>query len=86
MTPIEAETLGLEALLWLLERQSELDHFLSATGMAADHLRRDARDPLVLAAVLDHVLSQEELARGFCESQGRTGRDLHLARHELAGP
>ena len=36
-------------------------------------------------AVLDFLLGHEDLLLRFCEAQGATPKDLHLARHLLGG-
>ena len=83
MTPIAAETLGLKALAWLAARPDALARFFSASGLGAADLRARASEPDVLAAVVDYLLSHDELAMGFCETEAIDSRDLHLAQHVL---
>ena len=86
MSPVAAQTIALDALTWVLERENEREAFLTASGSSPGELREGSQDPLLLAAILDHVLSRESSAREFCESRDLTGRDLQLARHVLGGP
>lgn len=80
-----AETLALQALGWLLEDPDGFDRFLSLSGATQEDLRERAGDPEFLAAVMDFVLSDENLARGFCESASLDPQKLHAIRHALPG-
>ena len=84
MTPVAAETLGLEALTWLTAQPEALARFFAVSGLGASDLRARASEPDLLAAVVDYLLSQEPLAMEFCKKQGLSARDLHLAQHVLA--
>ena len=84
MTPVTAETLGLEALTWLVARPDALARFFSTSGLGAADLRARASEPDLLAAVLDYLLSHEALAMEFCDTKTVDARELHLAQHVLA--
>ncbi len=65
----------MKTLEWLAAEE-RLDAFCAATGMDLDGLRSRTAQPATLGAVLDHVLSDESLAR-------QATRDLDLADDAL---
>lgn len=76
---------GVTALAFLAERPEDFLRFLSATGAEIPEVRARAQDPEFLGFVLDFVLAEEELARGFCETAERSPEDLAQARAALPG-
>lgn len=79
-----AETLALEALMWLLNGE-EMDSFLNATGAARDQLAVLARDPAFLAGVLDFLLEADARVIGFCDATARGYLSVAEARTALPG-
>ena len=67
MTPDAAETLAVQALVWIAERDELASSFLGASGASADELRIRAGDPEFLGFVLDFLLSDEDSLLNFCE-------------------
>lgn len=57
----EAEEIGVEALGFLVSDPDRLERFLALTGLTPDTIRDASRSPHFLAAVLDHVASEDEL-------------------------
>ena len=84
--PETAEILGLRALGWLAGEPDGLERLLQASGTDADTLRRSAAEPALLAAVLDFLLSHEDLLLRFCEETSTKPAQIHAARHVLEGP
>lgn len=54
-----AQTLALQCLAWLAADDERLGAFLAETGIDPAALRRRAGDPLLLAAVMDHLLAED---------------------------
>lgn len=84
MTQERAELIAINGLAYLAGSTGQLDKFLSRSGMDAAVLRREAGNPDVLRAILDYLLTDDELVGGFCQEQELEARDLHLAHHMLA--
>ena len=80
-----AEILALEGLGWLAGQEEGLRRFLDQAGIDAAGLRDAAERPETGLAVLDFLLSNEDLLVGFCESAAVEPRQLHMARHRLDG-
>jgi hypothetical protein len=60
-----AETIALSALAFLAEDLPRLGRFLALTGLGPGELRQQARQPRILAAVLNHLLQDESLLLVF---------------------
>ena len=58
------------ALTFLSERPSELQRFLTASGLDADELLSKHDDKSILGAVLGFVAQDESLAKEFSEAEG----------------
>lgn len=86
LTKERAETIALDALAFLAGRPEDMERFLTNSGIGVDELRQRAADPDMLRAVTEFVLSDDGLVNQFCEEQGLTPPDIHLANHILAQP
>jgi hypothetical protein len=64
-----AETVALEALAFLAEDVDRLQRFLASTGAGPADLRQGARTPRTLAAVLEHLMQDENLLLVFATSR-----------------
>lgn len=73
-----AATIALKALAFLAEDTQRLGRFLALTGIGPAELKARAQSPLLLAAVLDHLLQDESLLLVFAA-------DRSIAP-ELVGP
>lgn len=80
-----AENLALRALAWLAARDEPLGAFLAQGGMDLAELRDRASDPELLGAVLDFLLSDEELLLQFCADAGVSPEVPLRARTGLPG-
>ena len=85
MTETSAEIVALKALAFLMNSEPARDRFLAASGLDVVNLRDRADDPQLLAAVMDYLLSDDELLMGFCEQESLEPKTLHLVRHRLPG-
>jgi hypothetical protein len=81
----EAEILALKALNWAAATEGTLQRFAAHTGVEIGDFRRLAGDLEFLAALLDFVLSDDSLAKAFCDEAFIETRQLHHARHSLPG-
>lgn len=68
MTRDFAETIGLQALAWLVGNDELLPVFLGATGASLAEIRDGASDPDVLSGILDFLCMDDEWVFAFCES------------------
>jgi len=85
LTPKNAEILALKGLAYLANSDGPLDRFMALSGAGADELRERAGEPEFLAAVMDFLLSDEELLVAFCEDASIDPRDMQMARMALPG-
>jgi hypothetical protein len=78
-----AEILALQALGWLAGDQDRLSRFLALTGLDPATLRAlaDSRD--TARAVMDFLLSDEELLLDFCEIAQIRPQDFPVYRRRL---
>jgi Protein of unknown function (DUF3572) len=61
----EAESLAIEALVFLAQDQERLSRFLAITGLEGQDLRAAAGQPGFLASVLDYLAQDESLLLAF---------------------
>jgi Protein of unknown function (DUF3572) len=54
-----ADTLALNALVWVLREPDRADRFLALTGLEGDDIRRRISDPALLDAVLAFLEAHE---------------------------
>jgi hypothetical protein len=85
MTPARAEILSLEALGWPAGDEDGLPRFLAASGTDIGALRAAAGNPDTLLAVIEFLLTQEDMMLRFCEAAGAEPAALHQARYALGG-
>ena len=79
----QALDIGLSALSFLAEERNRLVRFLDLTGMDPDELRMRAQTPVVLAAVLDHMLGDESMLLVFTATTGLDPEVIGQARDLL---
>jgi len=78
-----AEILALQALGWLAGQEERLSRFLALSGLDPASLRAVADSRDTARAVLDFLLSDEELLLDFCEVAQIDPRQLPAYRHRL---
>jgi hypothetical protein len=78
-----AEILALQALGWLAGQEDRMSRFLSLSGLDPASLRDVAGEPSTARAVLDFILSDEELLLDFCEMAQIAPKALPVYRHRL---
>lgn len=79
------ETLSIKALSFIAEREDLLEGFLIASGMGAHDLYDQADTEEAWAAMLDYILSADEIITDFCDETSYTVQDLWRARNNLPG-
>jgi len=77
-----AETIGLEALTFLLAEPRQRDRFLAETGFEPADLVGNADAAHVLGAVLSRLMEDEALLLSFAANQGLAPKDVMKA-HEF---
>jgi Protein of unknown function (DUF3572) len=65
-----AHVIALQALAWIVSDDDRLSALMSESGIDPSSLRSHASDPVVLGAVLDHLLRDDHAVMAFCEAQG----------------
>lgn len=55
----DAEVLGLQALVWAIDKPDRAERLIAVTGLFPDDLRARAGEPAVLAAVFEYLESYE---------------------------
>ena len=80
-----AQTIALHALAHIAGDTEILGLFLRISGLEPDDLRQRAGDPELLAAVIDFLLSDENLCTGFLAAERIDPKMLHAARRALPG-
>lgn len=80
-----AEILALRALGWLAGSEVLLPGFLAASGLGLAELSTRARDPDLLGAVLDFLLSQDVWLIDCAAALGERPEVLLAARRALPG-
>jgi hypothetical protein len=80
----EAETIAVQGLGFLGGDPARLARFLALTGLEPVQLRREAQSAWFMAAVLDHLLSDESLLLVFCAETGVDPARVGPARRALS--
>lgn len=81
-----AEEVAGEAFAFLAEDEDRLYRFLDMTGLRPDSIREAAAQPGFLVAVLDHVLSDDELVLAVAGRLGIRPERVQEARWKLQPP
>ena len=76
----DAESLALQALVWILSDQDRAERLIAVTGLDPDDLRARAGEPAVLSAVLGFLENYEPDLIACAESLGVTPEALVRAR------
>ena len=80
-----AENLAIQALGFMAGEPERLGHFLAATGVGPEMIRKAAADPSFLAGVLDYVIADEPLLVAVADDAGVTPQDIEHAQAVLGG-
>lgn len=80
-----AETLGLQALGWLVAQEDLVGVFLGSTGLSEAELRSRATEAEFLGSVLDFLMMDDAWVVRFCDAHGLAYDRVMLARAALPG-
>jgi hypothetical protein len=80
-----AETVGLQALGWLVGHDELLPVFLGATGVGLDELKARAGEPDLLISVLDFLCMDDAWVAEFCAAAELPPEAPLQARQALPG-
>jgi hypothetical protein len=83
LTSESAEILALQALGWLAGQEDRMSRFLALSGLDPATLRDVAGERETARAVLDFLLSDEELLLDFCEMAQIAPRMVPTYRNRL---
>ena len=86
LTKSGAESMAIEVLNFLAEDPARLDRFLALSGIGFDNLRAAAAEPGFLAAILEHLASDEKLLLAFAAHAGQNPEAIAKAREILSPP
>ena len=75
--------MALSALAFLAGDMQRLGRFLALTGLGPAELRKEARSPRLLAAVLDHLSRDESLLLTFASTHDLDPQLVGKALHRL---
>lgn len=81
----EAESLAIEALLFLAQDQERISRFLAITGLEGQDLRAASRQPGFLASVMDYLAQDESLLVAFAAEKHMKPEAVMRTAHKLAG-
>ncbi|QCK87397.1 DUF3572 family protein [Phreatobacter aquaticus] len=80
-----AEAMGIDALGFLAAEPERLERFMALAGIDLSTIREVARDSAFLAAVLDHLMSDEPLLLAFAANKGVKPEVVVRCAHLLGG-
>jgi hypothetical protein len=86
LTKAAAESIAIEVLTFVAGNPARLDRFLALSGLGRDNLRAAAGEPGFLAAILDHLASDESLLLAFAANTGHAPATIAKARGILSPP
>jgi hypothetical protein len=84
LSPDAASALATQALAYIAGDEVRLGRFLAESGLGPETLRKAARDPSFLPAVLDFILSHEQELLDFAAAAGIDVKEVSRARNLLA--
>lgn len=85
MNGTEAESVAVEALVWLAQDADLMSRFLALTGIEVSSIRSAAQETGFLAGVLQFFLSHEPTLLRFCQETGRDPTMIEKAATLLPG-
>lgn len=83
--PQDAETIALNVLGFLAESPQAMERLTIQSGLDLSTIRKRTADRDFLAAVVDFLMSNEELLVDFCQTRRMDPKDVQLAAHQLGG-
>ena len=84
-TQQDAEATALNILSFLAESPQALERLMFQSGLDLSTIRKRAAERDFLAAVVDFLMTDEELLVDFCESRRIDPKTVQKAAHQLGG-
>jgi hypothetical protein len=84
-TPLDAEATALNILGFLAESPPALERLMIQSGLDLTTIRKRAAERDFLAAVVDFLMTDEELLMDFCDSRRIDPTTIKLAARQLGG-
>lgn len=85
MNPEKAETVALQALVWILEDEDMTQRFLGISGADPQALRQGADQAEVLCSVMDFILMDDQSVLTFAASVNMPPEMVAAARYSIPG-
>ena len=79
-----ATIIALNLLSWLVAHPDRLDDFMATSGFEPSQLHARAADPDLLAAILEYLMSADDLLLKACTDIEITVQDVKAAHHCLS--
>ncbi|GGE47269.1 hypothetical protein GCM10007276_25520 [Agaricicola taiwanensis] len=79
----DPEAIAISALSFIASDAERLRIFLDLTGLQPAEIRSAATSPGFLAAILDHIMSDEALLTAFASDSNVSPEIIPAARHAL---
>ena len=83
---VEAETMAIKMLGWLVARPELLGRFMALSGVDAGSIRQAAAEPGFLAGVTGFVMAHEPTLMAFCGENEVKAERVAACHNRLAGP
>ena len=83
--PEAPETVALNVLGFLAESPRAMERLTVQSGLDLTTIRKRAADRDFLAAVVDFLMTNEELLVAFCESRRIDPKTVQMATYQLGG-
>lgn len=80
-----AESLAIEALMFLAQDEGRLSRYLALTGLEGQDLRAAAASPGFLASVMEYLAQDESLLIAFASEKGLTPEAVMRLAGKLGG-
>lgn len=80
-----SEIIALKALTFLASDEIRFERFIALTGLSLAEIRQRAGERSFLAAVMNHLRTDESLLLTFAEMEGLDPADVDHAGRQLAG-
>lgn len=80
-----SEVIALKALTFLASDEGRFERFIALTGLSLAEIRQRAGERSFLAAVMNHLRTDQSLLLTFAETEGLKPDDVDRAGRHLAG-
>ena len=85
MSDEQANTIAIDALLFLTQNEDELFAFMNESGLLLADLRQRINDRQVLGCLLDYILANQTRLTNFCHLHSYLPENIVKARITMPG-